>query len=253
MNKFLIKLYFSRYMKEGKVFFLIGLLMPIFMIVLFLGISGPEESTPQLTEFAQTLGLKSASLYLFTSTFPYLLPLFTVIGASMAPALYSEDKNNGFYEFIMSSTRIEARDIFWAIILVSLFVSLIILSVYVIITVSLMLILNGGVPFFLTHILLIYTVPITVIASLIASSVAFVSEAMTKKISFVNSPAGVAPIFGIAIAMIPALFVLGKIGSAINYGTLYILIGIYVSAAFALFLLILGLTTRRMVRERFLP
>lgn len=257
MKRTLLGIYFKRYLREGKAYIIIGLIAPIVILIAFTFLggrnaSGVEETT--LKELASSMGLNDISMYLAALLFPFLMPIFAITGSVMAPALYSEDKSNGFYEFVMSSTRIGPRDIFWSIILTGLAVSLIVLSVIVVATLLLFQIVNGSIPFFFARELLTYSVPIAVVASLIVSSIAFVSEALTKRISFVNSPAGMAPIIGVIIAVIPLLFFETQvIGGPVDLNKLLLVLAYYVAAAFVFFVFIFYLTTKRMARERFLP
>ena len=227
LNSFLVKFYFKRYLREGKIYLAISLILPLIMII--------------------TLPIQVRFIML-----PFFLPIFGVIGAIMAPALYSEDRSSGFYEFILSSTKIGVADIFWAITAIAIAFSLIVISVLVIFVFIIIWITYGSIPILFAAEIGIYTVPISILASLIVSSISFVSQALTKRVSFVNSPAGVAPIIGIAVAIIP-FFIFGLNFEIINYTLLFIELGIYVGACLMLFVFILLLLTKRMVRERFLP
>jgi len=227
LNSFLVKFYFKRYLREGKIYLAISLILPLIMII--------------------TLPIQVRFIML-----PFFLPIFGVIGAIMAPALYSEDRSSGFYEFILSSTKIGVADIFWAITAIAIAFSLIVISVLVIFVFIIIWITYGSIPILFATEIGIYTVPISILASLIVSSISFVSQALTKRVSFVNSPAGVAPIIGIAVAIIP-FFIFGLNFEIINYTLLFIELGIYVGACLMLFVFILLLLTKRMVRERFLP
>lgn len=235
LKKFLMKLYFDRYLRSGKIYLMISILLPLIMIIAF----PPQERLIML---------------------PFLLPLFAVIGSIMAPALYSEDKSSGFYEFALSSTKITISDIFWSIITIAITFTLIVLAVLLIIVSAVIWFSVGTIPTLFKIEIGIYTIPISIIAALISSSVSFVSEAFTKRLSYVNSPAGVAPIFGVAVAVIPLLIFLSSgllfqaYGPApVDYASLYTGFGIYIGAAFLVFVFILLLLTKRMVRERFLP
>ena len=227
LNSFLVKFYFKRYLREGKIYLAISLILPLIMII--------------------TLPIQVRFIML-----PFFLPIFGVIGAIMAPALYSEDRSSGFYEFILSSTKIGVADIFWAITAIAIAFSLIVISVLVTFVFIIIWITYGSIPILFATEIGIYTVPISILASLIVSSISFVSQALTKRVSFVNSPAGVAPIIGIAVAIIP-FFIFGLNFEIINYTLLFIELGIYVGACLMLFVFILLLLTKRMVRERFLP
>ncbi|MCL5881336.1 MAG: hypothetical protein M1592_01980, partial [Candidatus Thermoplasmatota archaeon] len=182
-------------------------------------------------------------------------PVFTVVGTMMAPALYSEDRENGFFEFILSSTRFETKDIFWAIILTALIVGIVTIAIAVVEILIVVFSLNGSVPSLFLKELLIYTVPISVIAVLIGTSIAFVSQALTKRMTFVNSPAGLAPVFGVIIAVVPLFFSIfsarGVFGP-VDFNQLYLILGAYVAGTFILFLIVFLFTNVRMVRERFL-
>lgn len=256
METTLIKLYFRRYLSEGKIFIGIGFVLPIILLLLFTfsgSLGRNEVSRTAIQELAAKMGLTNPDLYLVAVLYPFIMPVFSIVGSVMAPALYSEDKNNGFYEFIMSSTKIGTREIFWSIVLTGLAMVLIIIAVIFTATLIIFIALNGSIPFFFLRELAVYSVPVAVVASLIVSSVAFLSEAMTKRISFVNSPAGIAPIFGIAIALIPLLFFETSLSGPVNLNQLLTILAAYVGSAFVAFVILFFIITKRMVRERFLP
>ena len=258
MNNILLKLYLRRYLKEGKAFFAIGIILPLFFLIVFtvLGArSSGGAGADALKAFAGSLGLSDVSLYLVALILPFIAPVFTVVGTMMAPALYSEDRENGFFEFILSSTKYQTKDIFWVIILTALSFGLVTIAVAVGEILVVVFSLNGSIPTLFLKELLIYTIPISLIAVLIGTSVAFVSQALTRKMTFVNSPAGLAPVFGVIIAVIPLFFSIfserGLFGP-IDFSQLYLILGGYVAGAFTLFIIVFIFTNVRMVRERFL-
>ena len=258
MSELLLRLYLRRYMKEGRAFFLIGIVLPLFFLIIFTVVgerSSSGSSAVALKAFAQSMGLQNVSLYLVALILPFIAPVFTVVGTMMAPALYSEDRENGFFEFILSSTRFETKDIFWAIILTAVIVAAVTIAIAVAEILVVFLALNGSVPSLFMRELLIYTVPISIIAVLIGTSIAFASQALTKRMTFVNSPAGLAPVFGVVVAVVPLFFSVfsarGLFGS-VDFNQLYQILAAYVAGAFILFLIVFYFTTVRMVRERFL-
>lgn len=173
----------------------------------------------------------------------------------MAPALYSEDRENGFFESILSSTKYQTKDIFWVIILTALLFGMVIIAVAVGEIIVVVFSLNGSIPTLFLKELLIYTIPISLIAVLIGTSVAFVSQALTRKMTFVNSPAGLAPVFGVILAAIPlvlSIFSERGLFGPIDFSQLYLILGGYVAGAFILFIIVFLFTNVRMVRERFL-
>ena len=258
MSSLLLRLYLRRYVREGRAFFLIGIILPLFFLIIFTvvgarstGGSGAEA----LKAFARSLGLSDVSLYLVAIILPFIAPVFTVVGTMMAPALYSEDRENGFFEFVLSSTKFETSDIFWAIILTAVIVAAVTITIAIGEILAVFLALNGSVPSLFLRELLVYTAPISIIAVLIGTSIAFASQALTKRMTFVNSPAGLAPVFGVVVAVIPLFFSVfsarGLFGP-VDFNQLYQILGAYVAGAFILFLVVFYFTTVRMVRERFL-
>jgi hypothetical protein len=230
--------------------------MPLLFLVLFTVIGGQAGgSSGVFNTFAHSLGLRDVSLYLVALILPFISPVFTVVGTMMAPALYSEDKDNGFFEFMLSSTKYGTKDIFWAIMITALVIAAITIAIALAEILIVFAVLNGGIPSAFLKELLIYTVPISIIAVLIGTSVAFASQAMTKRMSFVNSPAGLAPVVGVVVAVIPLFFSIysqrGLLGQ-VDFNQLYLILAFYVVGALVLFLIIFLITTTRMVRERFL-
>lgn len=245
-------------MKEGRAFFILGIVLPLFLLIIFTAAGQRSTSGPGaeiLKAFAQSMGLRNVSLYLVALILPFIAPVFTVVGTMMAPALYSEDRENGFFEFILSSTRFETKDIFWAIVLTAVIVAAITIAIAIAEILVVFIVLNGSLPSLFVRELFIYTFPISIIAVLIGTSIAFASQALTKKMTFVNSPAGLAPVFGVVVAVVPLFFSVfsarGVFGP-VDFSQLYRILGAYVAGAFVLFLIVFFFTTVRMVRERFL-
>lgn len=258
LSNLLLRLYLRRYMREGRVFFLLGIILPLFLLIVFTVVG--ERSTggagaDALKAFAQSLGLRDVSLYLVAIILPFIAPVFTVVGTMMAPALYSEDRENGFFEFILSSTKFDTSDIFWAIILTAVIVAAITITIAIGEILVVLFIMNGSIPPLFLRELLIYTAPISIVAVLIGTSLAFISQALTRRMTLVNSPAGLAPVFGVIIAVIPLFFSVfsarGVFGP-VDFNQLYLILAVYVAGAFILFLIVFYFTTVRMVRERFL-
>ena len=245
-------------MKEGRAFFLLGIILPLFLLIIFTVVgarSAGGSGAEALKAFAQSLGLRDVSLYLVALILPFIAPVFTVVGTMMAPALYSEDRENGFFEFILSSTKFGTRDIFWAIILTAVIVAAVTIAIAITEILIVFLALNGSVPSLFLRELIIYTAPISIIAVLIGTSIAFASQALTTRMTFVNSPAGLAPVFGVIIAVVPLFFSIfsarGVFGP-VDFNQLYLILAAYVAGAFVLFIIVFFFTTVRMVRERFL-
>lgn len=258
LDNLLLGLYLRRYIREGRAFFLLGIILPLFILIVFTIVgqrSSVGSGAAALKVFAQSLGLQNTSLYLVVVILPFIAPVFTVVGTMMAPALYSEDRENGFFEFILSSTRFETRDIFWAIILTAVIVGAVTISIAIVEILIVFLALNGNIPVQFLKELLIYTAPISIIAVLIGTSIAFASQALTRRMTYVNSPAGFAPVFGVLVAVVPLFFSVFSargIFGPMDFNQLYQVLGYYVLGAFILFLVVFYFTTVRMVRERFL-
>ncbi len=243
---------------EGRAFFLMGIILPLFFLIIFSAIGGRSSNgatSGVLKEYAQSMGLQNVSLYLVAMILPFIAPVFTVVGTMMAPAFYSEDRENGFFEFILSSTKYETSDIFWAIVLTAVIVATVTIAISVAEILVVFLLMNGSIPSLFLRELLVYTIPISIIGVLIGTSIAFASQAMTRRMTFVNSPAGLAPVFGVIVTIVPLFFSIfsarGLFGS-VDFNQLYLILGIYVAGAFLLFLTVFIFTTTRMVRERFL-
>ncbi len=258
VSNILLGIYLRRYTREGRAFFILGIIFPLFLLLVF-AIVGQRSSggsgAAALKAFTESMGLRNVSLYLVAIILPFIAPVFTVVGTMMAPALYSEDRENGFFEFILSSTRFRTNDIFWAIIFTAVIIAAVTIAIAIGEILAVVLILNGSVPPLFLRELLIYTIPISIIAVLIGTSIAFVSQVMTRKMTLVNSPAGLAPVFGVVVAVIPLFFSIfsarGVLGP-VDFNQLYQVLAAYVAGAFVLFLIVFYFTTVRMVRERFL-
>lgn len=252
MDFFLTKTYFVRYLHEGRIYLITGIVIPVFvlMITMFVGVT--PQTYSDLSKYSSGTGISNVGLLSISILIPYLIPLFSIVGSIGVPAIFSEDRSNGFYEFVLSSTKIGTKEVFWAVIITSVAITGLILAIVVAMSVSLFQLRVGFIPGYFLKDLAIYSVPISIMATFLVASVTFISQALTKRISYVNSPAGLAPIFGIIMTIIPLEFSLNTLGSQSPGGN-PLFLELYLAASAALVVFIFILATRRIVRERFLP
>ncbi len=195
-------LHLKRSLTSSRSYLILGLAIPI-MVMLLLFLEG--RSIPGST-IARTYGLPastSGGAVLVATLAPAIIPLAAVIGSFSPLLLFVNDRSRGVYEYLLAYGK-KPSDIFSALILSVLIISVILTTVPL--TLSAVLIYLTG-PFLLPPFAdeaVIYVLPVSLVAPLFVSGIAATWVSLTKRVQFVNSPIGIAPMFGLA----PVLLVL---------------------------------------------
>ena len=180
------------------------------------------------------------------SIYPIISPLFVIIGSLGALMVFASDKAKGVYEYLIAYG-VNTSSIFWSIVLAAIgLVSLILVISVSAVSVTLIA-LNGFIPFEFIELLLIYTIPLSYTVTMFTTILGMIWSSLTTRRTGVNSPVGLAPVFGI----IPIMAVLIT-AQSIGPSYLILLVGSVSIALILLVIAIIALSSKKMVRERFI-
>jgi hypothetical protein len=237
---------FKRSVKYGRVYLILGIAVSL-VIVLSTSVL---PTTPQTTQYIATqgkeLGITSAGALVIVSLYPIISPLFSVIGSLGALMIFASDKAKGVYEYLISYG-VNTSTIFWSTVLSGLGLVTIVLGVSLAVVTSVLAALNGSIPFQYVELVLIYTIPLSYSVTMFTTIIGMIWSSLTTRRAGVNSPVGLAPIFG----MIPILFVLVLSESIPSRYLTPLVAGISLLLVLLVAVLI-AVSNRKLVRERFI-
>ena len=123
----------------------------------------------------------------------------------------------------------------------------IILSISISIVTVVLFFSNGSIPFQYVELLIIYTIPLSYTVAMFTTMIGTIWSSLTTRRAGVNSPVGLAPIFG--VLPLTVVLVISEI-----IGTSYLTI--FTGGVSAALLVVVAVTifasNKRMVRERFI-
>lgn len=227
---------FRRSMSYGRVYFIMG-------IVLSALFSGTVAGTIHAAESA----VSSQATSLIISELPALsIPIGVLIGSLGALMVFASDKAKGVYEYLIAYG-VNVSGIFWSIVLATVGLVSIILLISVSMVVGVMAALGVPITYTFVELLLYYVIPISYSSTMFMSMAGMLWTSLTTRRAGLNSPVGAAPILGLA-PMLVVIFLSGRVGP----GNFVLLAGSVSIILLILVALIIGVSERKMVRERFL-
>ena len=219
---------FRRALNFGRVYVLIGMFLPVLFAV-------------QVSAAGKTAGAS-----VLDQIYPLILPVFVVLGSLGALMIFSSDKEKGVYEYLIAYG-VDASSIFWSIIVATMGIVTLVLAVSIGVTTATLAATGGTLSVGYGELILFYTIPLSYAATMFMSMAGMIWSQLTTRVAGVNSPAGIAPLLGIA----PVLAVFFA-ATQVSPGFLLYLVGgvsmamIWAVAAMA------SIASGRMQRERFL-
>jgi hypothetical protein len=182
----------------------------------------------------------------FPVTFPLLIPLFAVLGSTGGLLTFTSDRTKGVFEYLIAYG-IPPRSLFFNGLISTIAMSGIILGLSL--TVGLGGAIARGVVLDQSFVEAIgyYTVPISFAGALFTSTVGMIWSTVSTPSSGINSPVGIAPIFGIAPVVL--VLVVAESAPASEY---YYVTGGAALAIIVVVVVLLAISARLMGRERFL-
>lgn len=189
----------------------------------------------------------------FSSAFPLLVPIFGAVGSLGALTVFSSDRLKGVLEYLMAYG-ITPRRLFLQTILATVVLVTIVVGVSLGVGIGIYVARGHSVSSDLALAIVAYGVPMSYASAAFATTVGMYWTALSSPRSGMNSPIGLAPLFGI----LPPVLTLMLIGVAAGTGWVSSTAGLdllalaAVAVTAAVVLLLVGLIGRLLLRERLL-
>jgi len=219
---------FRRALNFGRIYVVVGMFLPLLFAVQVSAAGGKAGSS------------------ILGQIYPLLLPMFVVLGSLGALMIFSSDKDKGVYEYLIAYG-VDASTIFWSIIVATMGIVTLVLTVSIGVTIA-ALVVTGGTPSIgFGELILFYTIPLSYAATMFMSMAGMIWSQLTTRVAGVNSPAGIAPLLGIA-PVLAVFFAATQVGSGY---LLYLVGGVSIAMIWAV-VVMASVANSRMQRERFL-
>jgi hypothetical protein len=237
---------FKRSINYGKIYLIIAIAISIGEVLVISLVPSSSQTTQAIHNQGQNLGITNVGALVIVSIYPVFSPLFTVIGSLGALMIFVSDKSKGVYEYLIAYG-VNTSSIFWSIVLAAVGLASLVLVVSLSVVTAILYSLNHSIPFEFVELILIYSIPLTYAATMFTTMIGMVWSSLTTRRAGINSPVGLAPIFGIfpIIAVfilsefIPATYVVPLVGG--------VALGLIVAVA-----VMIAVSNKKMVRERFI-
>ena len=225
---------FRRAVSYGKIYLIIGIAMSVLIgSVLVEAIKSVSSAAPGGTPA-------------ISGTAGSILPLFALVGSLGALMVFVSDKDRGVYEY-MIAYGVDVSSIFWSIVLATLGLASIILA-FSVSSMTLVMIASGvRLSASFVELIVFYSIPVSFTTTMLGSMVGMIWSSLATRRVGVNSPVGVAPYVGLA----PIIAIL-LLSSRIPSGEFIPLVGAVSFALFIIVVAMIGVSTKKLVRERFL-
>jgi hypothetical protein len=219
---------FKRSINYGKTYLILGIAIAVVMMAT-LSLSGGAAAGAVLS-----------------STFPLIVPMFAVIGGMGALMIFTSDKVKGVYEYLIAYG-INPFAIFWSIVASAVGLTCIVLAITVPLSIIVFVAVAGSISPVFGLLILYYTIPLSIAASMFITMAGMIWSSLSTRKAGLNSPVGAAPILGIA----PVLVVL-LISTTVDPAYVLYIAAAVSGALILLVILLIGVATKKLVRERFL-
>ena len=175
-----------------------------------------------------------------------VVPLAAVMGSLGGLMIFASDKAKGVYEYLIAYG-VNISSIFWSIVLATVGLVSLVLVISVSSTFAILLALGAPISYSFVEILIFYSIPISYTGAMFMSMAGMIWTSLATRRSGLNSPVGAAPMLGIAPILV-VLILSSKVGS----GNFILLVSSASLALLAIVGVMIGVSNRKMVRERFL-
>lgn len=216
--------------------------------LMYLAIGAIIPLVPILSITLSTDGI-SGGASILTSFLPALIPVFATIGGLGVAYLFSTDRSNGVYEYMIATRKIRIKDIFISYSAVEAVTVSIILGITLSLVYVLLSLQNPASvsPFF--KLVLLFSVPVAYFSSLISVMAMLTWSSLSKRYPGVNAPGGVGSIIGV---IPPLVFLVAVARSGIFVGDIDLVGGIFSIVMFVIFIALLLVVTKTISNERML-
>jgi hypothetical protein len=219
---------FKRALSFGRIYLVIGIFLPLLFTV-EISYSGGTAAIPILGQI-----------------YPLILPIAAVLGSLGALMIFSSDKEKGVYEYLIAYG-VDASTIFWSVIVATMGIVTLVLAVSLVVTIGAFALTGGALTVGFGELILFYTLPLSYAATMFMSMAGMIWSQLSTRVVGVNSPAGIAPLLGIA-PILAVLLVAVRIGQG---DVLYLAGGVSVAMVWGV-VSMASFANSRMQRERFL-
>ncbi|MGI0091584.1 MAG: YhfC family glutamic-type intramembrane protease [Nitrososphaerales archaeon] len=237
---------FKRSVNYGKVYLIIAIVMSLILVFTTSFLTTTPQTHRYIAGEGQALGISNPGALVIISVYPIISPLFAVIGSLGALMIFASDKAKGVYEYLIAYG-VNTSSIFWSIILSAVGMATIVLAVSLPVVTGILIALNGSVPSEFIELVLIYTIPLAYAVTMFTAIIGMVWSSLTTRRAGVNSPVGLAPVFGI----VPIVIVL-LVSESIPPRYLTLLVGVVALALVLLVTVLISVSSKKMVKERFI-
>jgi hypothetical protein len=237
---------FRRSITYGRVYLILGLALSLIIVIGTSVLPTTPTTTQYIASQGQALGIHNSVALIIVSIFPLLSPLLTVVGALGALMIFASDKAKGVYEYLISYG-VDTSTIYWSIIISAAGLVTIVLGISVPVVTMVLFAINRSLPFQYVELILVYTIPLSYAATIFMTMVAMIWTSLTTRRTGMNSPVGIAPLFGI----LPVVVVL-LLSETLAPAYLTLLTGGVTLALIGLVALMIAVVNKKMVRERFI-
>lgn len=189
----------------------------------------------------------------FSTAYPLILPIFTVVGGMGALMVFSNDRLKGVLEYLMAYGVSPKRQ----------FVNVLVAS-FVLVSVLLGIALGASLTFYVLrgHVLdpafgvglVVYTVPMSYASEAFATTVGMFWTALSTPRAGLTSPTGFAPFIGIlpSVATLGAVIVVGVSTGAVTEADFLTIAGVAMGLVAVTVVALVGSSDRLLRRERLL-
>jgi len=219
---------FRRALNFGRIYLIIGMFLPLLFAVQISAVGGTAGSS------------------ILDQIYPLILPVFVVLGSLGALMIFSSDKEKGVYEYLIAYG-VDPSTIFWSIIVATMGIVTLVLAVSLVVTIGALFMTGSALSMGFGELILFYTIPLSFAATMFMSMAGMIWSQLTTRVAGVNSPAGIAPLLGIA-PVLAVFFAATQVGSG---DLLYLVSGVSIAMILAV-VMMASVASRKMQRERFL-
>ncbi|MGA2874864.1 MAG: hypothetical protein ABSE82_04900 [Nitrososphaerales archaeon] len=236
----------KRSINYGKIYLILGIIISLGVVLATAFLPTTPETTQYVATQGKALGITNAGTLVIVSIYPIFSPLFAVIGSLGALMIFASDKAKGVYEYLISYG-VNTSTIFWSTILSAVGLVTIVLGISLTVVTSILAILNGSIPFQYVELVLIYTIPLSYSVTMFTTIIGMIWSSLTTRRAGVNSPVGLAPIFG----MVPMIFVI-IVSESVPSSYLVPLVSGVSLALVLMVIVMIAISNKKIVRERFI-
>ena len=223
---------FRRAANVGKMYLILSVAISVLVSAEFSFIRGSTQA--------------SSAVPSFVSANPALiLPAFTVIGSFGSLMIFVSDKDKGVYEYLIAYG-VNPSKIFWSIVVATVGLVTIVLAIDISINLAATMVSRDISQVYL-ELIFFYMIPISYAMSMFMSMVGLIWSFLAVRRTGNNSPVGIVSIIGI----IP-VFVVLLVSIALPPGYVIYFAATVSIALFAAVGLLIRLSSKKLVRERFL-